>query len=126
ATLVHLLRSMGYQAQPMMADRRYGADTHCVLLLWLNETPHLVDPGYLIVDPIPLVGIESRRIVTPYNELLLIPQHNSDRLELHTISGGQMKYRLTYKTSGADAGEFLRAWDKSFELDMMSYPVLTR
>ena len=35
-------------------------------------------------------------------------------------------YRLTYKTSPVDEGEFLKAWDESFAWDMMRYPLLTR
>ena len=33
---------------------------------------------------------------------------------------------MTYKTSPVDEGEFLKAWDASFDWDMMRYPLLTR
>lgn len=126
ATLLHLVRALGWQAEPLLADRRYGENTHCALLVWINGRPHLLDPGYLILDPIPLDAGGETRIVSEFNELVLAPQAEGRRLELATVAQGQRKYRLTFKTSPADPGEFLQAWDASFDWDMMRYPVLTR
>lgn len=126
ATLLHLVRSLGWEAEPLLADRRYGENTHCALLVWIDGRPHLLDAGYLILEPIPLdIGTETR-IVTDFNELVLTPSADGRRLDLATRGRGQRKHRLTFKTSPADAGEFLHAWDASFDWDMMRYPVLTR
>ncbi len=54
AALLHILRSLGWRAEPILADRHYGQNTHCALVVWVDGTPHLLDPGYLIVKPIPL------------------------------------------------------------------------
>ena len=35
-------------------------------------------------------------------------------------------HRLTFKTSPADPGQFLKAWDESFTWEMMTHPLLTR
>jgi arylamine N-acetyltransferase len=126
AALLHLVRALGLPAEPLLADRRYGPNTHCALVVWLDGQPHLVDPGYLLVDPLPLWTDGETRVPTAFNTLVLTPQAGGDRLELATISQGRRTYRLTFKTSPADAGEFLRAWDASFDWDMMHYPVLTR
>lgn len=125
AALLHLLRAQGWQAEPLLADRRYGANTHSALVVWIDGRPHLVDPGYLILEPIPLDSHEPLRIATSFNELLLTPR-GPRQLELATRQQGGTTYRLTFKTEPVDAGEFLRAWDASFEWDMMHYPVLTR
>jgi len=126
ATLLHLVRSLGWQAEPLLADRRYGENTHCALLVWIDGRPHLLDPGYLILDPIPLDVRSQTRIVTEFNELVLTPQTGGRRLDLATVAQGQRKHRLTFKTEPADPGEFLQAWDASFDWDMMRYPVLSR
>lgn len=126
AALVHLVRALGWRAEPLLADRRYGVDTHSALVVWIDERPHLVDPGYLILDPIPLDVGEPRRIATSFNELILTPRDGGDRLELSTAQQGSTTYRLTFKTRPVDAGQFLRAWDESFDWDSMRYPVLTR
>jgi arylamine N-acetyltransferase len=126
AALLHLLRAAGWQAEPLLADRRYGDNTHCALLVWIDGRPHLLDPGYLILDPISLDAAGETRIVTNFNEVVLTPQPSGEKLALSTINMARQQYRLTYKTSPADPGEFLKAWDASFDWDMMHYPVLSR
>jgi arylamine N-acetyltransferase len=126
ATLLHLARAMGCEAEPILADRRYGADTHCALIVWLDNQPSLLDPGYLIVEPIPL-GQAATRLVVPtrFNQLELIPGADH-RLELYTVEQGNRRHRLTFKTNPADDQSFLQAWDASFGWEGMRYPVLTR
>lgn len=126
AALLHLVRALGYRAQPILADRRYGPDTHCALVVWIDRVAHLLDPGYLIVAPIPLEGAREQRVRTAFNTLVLTPRDNGARVELATERAGRLNRRLTFKTSPVDAGEFLRAWDASFDWDGMRYPVLSR
>jgi arylamine N-acetyltransferase len=126
STLLYLVRALGWQAEPILADRRYGADTHSALVVWINGGLHLLDPGYLIVRPLLLPTQGEVRMPTAFNELILVPQQSGALVELHTYQNQQNTYRLTYKAKPVDAGEFLRAWDVSFEADMMRYPVLSR
>jgi arylamine N-acetyltransferase len=128
ATLLHVLRAIGFRAEPILADRRYGENTHSALVVWVDGRPCLLDPGYLIVDPIALDdgGDGERRIATEFNELVLTPREGGSRLDLETLQQGSRSYRLTFKTDPADRDEFLRAWDASFDWDMMRYPLLTR
>ena len=88
--------------------------------------PYLLDPGYLIVDPIPIRQVATSLVVpTRFNQLALVPgEHN--RLELYTIEQGNRRYRLTFKYDPADDRAFLQAWDASFGWEGMHYPVLTR
>jgi arylamine N-acetyltransferase len=126
AALLHLVRSLGWEAEPLLADRRYGPDTHCALIIQLEGRPHLVDPGYLILDPIPLEPTRTQRVRTAFNDLILTPGSGGRTLDLSTVSGGRERYRLTFKTGAVDCGQFLRAWDASFDWEMMQYPVRTR
>ncbi|MBM3993421.1 MAG: arylamine N-acetyltransferase [Planctomycetes bacterium] len=126
ATLLHLVRALGFDAEPILADRRYGADTHSGLLVWIDGKPHLLDPGYLIVNPLPIPTDTDVVVPTPFNELILRPTHGGAAVELHTVQDGRTTYRLTFKPKPVDAGEFLRAWDISFDAEMMRYPVLSR
>ena len=71
AAMLHLVRALGWQAEPILADRRYGADTRSTLLVWIDGKPHLLDPGYLIVRPLPLPADGEIVIPTPFNQLLL-------------------------------------------------------
>ena len=126
ATFLHIVRALGWRAEPILADRHYGSDTHCAMLLWIEDRPHLIDPGYLIVKPVSLEENTERRVTTSFNDILLVPEDNRNRLTLFTESNGSRTERLTFKLDPVDAGEFLRAWDASFGWDMMTYPVLTR
>ena len=125
ATLLHLVRSLGLEAQPILADRHYGSDTHSALLVWIRGRPHLLDPGYLVVDPIPLAESRKVEVKTPFNTLLLSPE-SPGRMRLYTRQQGGRSHRLTFKTSPADPGRFLKAWDESFSWEMMTHPLLTR
>lgn len=124
ATLLYLVRSLGFEAEPILADRRYGADTHSALIVWIDSCPHLLDPGYLIVDPIPLVRRPEPLVLpTRFNELRLVPA-GRDCLELYTVQQNERRYRLTFKTAPVDAAEFRRMWQASFGWEMMRSPVL--
>ena len=125
AALLHLVRSLGFKAHPILADRHYGSDTHSALLVWIRERPHLLDPGYLVVEPIPLDESREMEVETPFNRLVLSPE-NPGRLRLFTLQQGGRSHRLTFKTSPADPGRYLKAWDESFSWEMMTHPLLSR
>ena len=125
AALLFVVRALGFEAEPLLADRRYGADTHCALAVRLARRRYLLDPGFLLVRPVP-IGEGRQLIATPYSDVLLEPVGEGRRLELHTRQNGSESHRLTFKTEPADAAAFLRAWRASFDWDMMRYPVLAR
>lgn len=126
AALLHLVRSLGLRAEPILADRSYGPNTHCALVVWLDGLPHLVDPGYLIADPVPIDLRASRRIAGPFNDILLTPDATG-RIHLATAaSGAPAVRRLAYHAEPAAPEEFMAAWDASFDWDMMHYPLLSR
>jgi arylamine N-acetyltransferase len=126
SALAHLVRGLGWKAEYILADRSYGQNTHCALLVWIDDVPHLLDPGFLIVNPIALPDGRPEEIQISFNSLVLAPEEHQNRVSLSTVRNGSQTYRLTYKTSPVDEGEFLKAWDASFGWDMMRYPLLTR
>ena len=128
AALLHVLRGLGLRAEPILADRHYGENTHSALLVWLEGHPHLLDPGYLILKPLPLPGDRDleQRGPTSFNELLLRHRERGSKIELHTLQQGATSHRLTFKPEPAEDRAFLAAWDASFGWEMMRYPLLTR
>jgi arylamine N-acetyltransferase len=136
-TLVHFLKVLGFEAAPILADRRYGADTHCAVLV--KATSHswcLLDPGYLISTPCLLpstTGFSACRLRydLPHGALELWPTETPDRIDLYTIApvathhAATPRYRLTYKTTPVDDETFERAWDRSFSWEMMTYPIVS-
>lgn len=125
-TMLHLLKALGFKAELILADRRYGPNTHSALLVWLDNSPHLLDPGYLLVDAIPVMNQESLVIPTSFQNVHIKPAELHDQWQLLTEYDNKTTYRLTYKTRPVDTSQFLKAWDESFQFEMMQYPVLSR
>lgn len=131
-TLVRLVRALGFEAHPILADRRYGTDTHCALICKLSSHPtdtvwHLIDPGYLITTPCRIPHEGSARYELPITTIELRAADEPSRLHLYTSTNGEtnLKYRLTYKIAPVDAGTFHKAWERSFDWEMMTYPIIS-
>ncbi len=126
AALIAVFNELGFNAQPLLADRPYGVNTHCGLVAMHGKEMFLIDPGYLLFIPTPLPAISSTLIALDYTNIELRPLGGGGRVELATWIRGRRKVRLTYKRSPVDAETFKRAWIDSFTWEMMTYPVLTR
>ena len=126
AALIAVFNALGFNAQPLLADRRYGPDTHCGLAVIYREQMLLIDPGYLLFIPTPMPSIATSVMDLGHTTVELCPLDRGDLIELSTVVRGNRKTRLTYKRSPVDAATFKRAWTDSFTWEMMTYPVLTR
>jgi arylamine N-acetyltransferase len=126
AALIAVFNALGFHAQPLLADRRYGPDTHCGLAVMYGEQMFLIDPGYLLFIPTPLPSITTSVMDLGHTTVELCPLDGGDRFELATVVRGNRKTRLTYNRFPVDAATFKRAWRDSFTWEMMTYPVLTR
>lgn len=124
------LRRMGYAPKLLMGDKRVEKNVHCALLLSLGEDSFLLDPGYLIFDPLKIpdrIPFQKTQAFFP-----LVP--NAVRLDLENgvlglytgLVAGPMKLRFEFDTRGVSPAEFQRHWTKSFDREMMTYPVLNR
>jgi len=125
AAFISLLSRCGFEAYPLLCDRHYGPDTHCAVLLVIDKKFHVVDPGYLMYEPIALPAEVALTTSNGFNTLELVPAAGGEKVELYTIVNNQRRYRLTYKASIVDELTFLRAWETSFSFSMMTYPVVT-
>lgn len=133
-TLVRFIRAIGFEAYPILADRRYGIDTHSAVIFRGDKSAwRLIDPGYLINTPCLLPEpYSSLRYDLDFNSIELRGNDNSVQVDLYTLSQSNSlasstppRYRLTYKITPVDEGEFNIAWDRSFTFEMMSYPVIS-
>jgi len=129
-TLARFLNSLGYEAHPILADRRYGSDTHCAVIFRQNESPwRIVDPGYLINSPRALPSENlSVRYQLGFTTIELRHTGRDKRVDLFTSIGSAAespRYRLTYKIEPIDEALFDLAWDRSFAFEMMEYPVIS-
>lgn len=124
------LRSMGYAPKLLMGDKRIEKNIHCALLLPVDGEDFLLDPGYLIFDPLKIpVAIPFQKNEAFYP---LVP--NVVRLELENgVLGlytgslkGPLKLRFEFNILGVTPQEFQKHWSESFDREMMTYPVLNK
>ena len=97
----------------------------------IAHTSYLLDPGYLIFDPLqmplpqPFGTGEAFFPLSPNCVRLVRPTLES--MELWTGgAGAPMKLRFEYPVEGVSVEEFKHHWNESFYRDMMTYPVLNR
>ncbi len=126
AAVIAIYNALGIEAHPVLADRYYGPDTHCGLIMVQPKGLLLLDPGYLLFTPVLLPRLQPVTVHTGYNSVELVPLNNGEKVEFHTVVKGNRKMRLVYKIRPVDAMTFARAWEESFKWEMMTYPVLTR
>jgi hypothetical protein len=127
AALAAVLDALAIEVYPVLADRHYGADTHCGLIMARQDGELvLLDPGYLLFAPLPVPRDGPSFFETGFNCVELNPTNGGTRLELYTIVKNNRKLRLTFKMEPVCDEAFGRAWERSFAFEMMRYPVLTR
>jgi arylamine N-acetyltransferase len=118
-----MLASAGYACYPVMADMK-RPNIHCALVVEMDEKRYLVDPGYLVGEPVELTPAPVR-IATTFGVVELRPRQG-ERYDLFTLDGGDRKWRYTAKTVAVSHNEFMRHWQDSFALPMMNNLLLTR
>ncbi len=126
ASVIAIYNALGIEAHPVLADRHYGPDTHCGLIIVKPEGLLLLDPGYLLFTPVLLPRENPVSVQTGYNTIELVPLDNGEKVQFFTVVKGNRKMRLVYKIRPVDSIAFASAWEQSFKWEMMTYPVLTR
>jgi arylamine N-acetyltransferase len=138
--LARRLAAAGIGYALLMGDKGRSANIHCALRCDWEGRSYLLDPGYLIFEPLPLP--ESGLSVDAW-----IPP-NAVRLEDRPEAGawrlwsgprdadrgfgddgrpqGGLKFRFDFRRKPVDEAEFFAHWEASYRLPMMRYPVLNR
>jgi arylamine N-acetyltransferase len=117
-----ILRTAGFESRFLLADRSYGADTHCALAVRMEGREYLADPGFLIFQPVLLD--EAVRVDTGFTSLELTRRNGG--FDLHSLhQNGFRKFRYHLKDDPVPEERFAAAWKRSFDFEMMNYPVLT-
>jgi arylamine N-acetyltransferase len=118
-----ILRGAGYECHPVMADMK-RSNIHCALVVLLKGKRYLIDPGYLLGEPVELSGT-AVSVETSFGRVELRPRAG-ERYDLFTFSGGEAKWRYRVKTVPVPRALFLRYWQESFSLPMMNSMQLTK
>jgi arylamine N-acetyltransferase len=118
-----ILSKSGFDCYPVMADMR-RPNIHCALIVMQNSRKYLIDPGYLIGEPVLLDG-RPVTVQTSFGEVELRPR-GTVSYDLFTIAGNERKWRYRVRTTPVSSGLFFKYWQDSFSLPMMNSIQLTR
>jgi len=118
-----ILSQAGFRCHPVMADMK-RPNVHCALVVHLGGGRCLVDPGYLLGEPVPLCG-RTVLVRTSFGTVELRPR-GAAACDLFTVSGGERKWRYRLRTTPVPRAAFFRYWRESFSLPMMNSLQLTR
>jgi arylamine N-acetyltransferase len=119
-----LLTFCGFEAFIAMADMHYGANIHCAIVVALEQDRYLLDPGYLLHQPLPLPATEIN-IVTKMNTVVL-KNEGEEQYSLFTKENGIQKWRYRLKAVRVSREEFEQHWLHSFSLNSMENVMITR
>jgi len=104
-----------------MADMRHGRNIHCALLVELDQRKILLDPGYLVAEPVVLRPRDSTRVVLPGRQLEYRTSPESGEIELFTSNlRGEETFRYRLRPSAIPEAQFVRHWVESFEANGMN------
>jgi arylamine N-acetyltransferase len=114
--LRRIVTDLGYAAFPAMADMQHGPNVHCGLIVVLDGRRHLLDPGYLVAEPVPLDEGPAVTIAHPGHRLDYSVSPEGTRVELRTVNArGERKLRYRLRPRPVREAEFRRHWADSFE-----------
>ena len=121
--LQDILQHCGFDSFIAMADMHYGKNIHCAIVVRL-ERNYLLDPGYLLHEPVPLPQTQIE-YETVMNRVLLENEGN-DIYALSTKENGIQKWRYRLRAHPVSQAEFEQHWIHSFSLNSMEHILLTR
>ncbi|MBW8886894.1 MAG: arylamine N-acetyltransferase [Fibrobacteres bacterium] len=128
------LREAGIGYALLMGDKGRSQNIHCALRMDWEGRAYLLDPGYLIFEPLPLPGAGlSLEAWIPPNAVRLEDKAEAGAWRLWSgprdtgrPEGGGLKYRFDFRKRAVGEEEFFAHWEASYRLPMMRYPVLNR
>jgi len=104
---------LGFDTMRFLADTPQGGDMHAAVLIPLGDTLWLVDPGYLVHQPVAVPKVPGNDSI---HGNITVRRLSRDQGALLTReSDGSEKLRYTFKLEGDDPETFRQRWLDSFQ-----------
>lgn len=124
--LQSILTTNGYLCYPVMGDMRAGRNIHCCLVVDLEGTKYLVDPGYLLNKPMEINPSKPRLYRTEFTGVELKYNEEARAYDLFTFNRADHKWRYCFRDRPTPPDEFLQHWHASFTKNSMHGICLTK
>jgi len=121
-----ILTHHGFVCYPAMADMRWGKNVHCVIIVEIDRIKYLVDPGYLLNQPMELRPDKPKLYKTEFSGVELVFHERSGFIDLYTFDRHQMKWRYRFRDRPVPPEAFLSHWLSSFRWNSMHGLCLTK
>jgi arylamine N-acetyltransferase len=147
-----ILRSCGFETYPIMADRPLAQNTHCLSIIILEGKKYILDPGFMINQPLELTRLPTKHILR-HNNIIIgakgtipLPEEQSkyfaglnerslpfeatnDERNHYTIAtflGQKLVVRYFLKDMPVAEDSFLEHWTSSFGWPTLSNVSITQ
>lgn len=124
--MVSLLREYGYNCGPRMADLGRSSNNHCALVVTCDDREYLLDPGYLIIRPLPLPAAGAVVHETRLYPVRIERNRFTADYTLSTLEPDGPRHRYLLRDSNCDMEMFRMFWIDSFQWTMMRSLLVTR
>lgn len=112
--LEQILLYSGYSCYKVMAHMSAGENIHCVIVVALAGNRYLVDPGYLLWEPLPLALRGPQACYTPQGGVELQYDPTSGYFHLFTFNARGRKWRYRFADQAVPEDQFRQHWIASF------------
>jgi hypothetical protein len=109
-----------------MGDMRAGKNVHCAMVIMLDGINYLVDPGYLLRQPMALDPNQPRLYHTEFTGVELRFDSPTAAYNIFTFNRQELKWRYRFADRPTPPDEFLQHWQASFHRNSMNGLCLTR
>ena len=99
---------------PVMADMRAGRNIHCCVVVILEGKKYLVDPGYLLHQPMEINPEKPKLYRTEFTGVELRYDPQSRYYNLFTFDENETQWRYRFQDTPTPPDEFLHHWYDSF------------
>ncbi len=110
----------GFNSYLVMADMNWGRNIHCGIIVIHNSQKYLVDPGYLLSQPLPLSKKQPVIIRTPFSGIKLTFNKKNNFYNLFTFNYKILKWRYKFMDKPVPEEKFLKFWLSSFQWNSMN------
>jgi len=121
-----ILLHHGFPCYIVMGDMKAGKNIHCAMVVLLDGVKYLVDPGYLLRQPVALDPNRPRLYHTEFTGVELRFNPAREAYEVFTFNRQEMKWRYRFVDRPTPPKEFLQYWQASFHRNSMNVLCLTR
>jgi arylamine N-acetyltransferase len=102
-----------FTCYPVMADMHVGRNSHCCLVTTIDGRKYLIDPGYLLHQPLEIDPARPRLYRTSFAGVQLHFDSTTSFYNLSTFDANETKWRYRFQDRPTPVDEVFQHWHAS-------------